>query len=83
MDLTYLSNVNESTHQALIAEGGNSVLCLFSCSIFHNSMILISQGLGINGVVRLTRIPTRPRTEVQTVNPKFQQNRRGEPGEDQ
>lgn len=35
--MTDLANVDQATHQVLVAESRNSVLSLFPCSIFHNS----------------------------------------------
>lgn len=35
--LPHLSNVDQTTHEVLIAESRNGVLSLVPCSIFHNS----------------------------------------------
>ena len=35
-ELTYLSDVDKSTHEVLVAEGVDRLLGLFSSSVFHN-----------------------------------------------
>lgn len=54
----YLTNVDESTHQVLIAEGIDRLLGLFPSCIFHNTVPQVSKDAVIPGKTLRTRIPT-------------------------
>jgi hypothetical protein len=58
----YLANVNKSTHQVLVAESVDGVLCLISTSIFNDSKT-VSRHVQCRIQERLTRIPKRSKDE--------------------
>lgn len=81
-DRTYLSNVNESAHQVLVAERADGLLCLFSRCVLHNPAT-VSICTSLERCMGLTRIPTRPAGRIP--NPSIQhpstkkQNRETQP----
>lgn len=77
---TYLSNVDKSTHEVLVAESGHSVLGLVPRRIFHNSAIspLASAAVESEMAYELTRIPTYTHGhKSQPVNPTIPSIARG------
>jgi hypothetical protein len=54
---TYFSNVDESTHEILIAERVDRLLGLFPCCVFHNPYLCQSKDRA-DTVGEHTRIPT-------------------------
>src|SRR3569833_2373765 len=73
-DKPHLSDVDESTHQVLVAECRDGILGLLPGSIFHNSAGRSSQrscpARSEKEVCALTRIPTN--THGQCPNPSIQ-----------
>lgn len=76
-DASYLTDVDESSHQILVAEGVYRILRLFPGCVFHNPMVTVSNTkLTIKDQgSQLTRIPTvsrtaRPSPSTQTVHNK-------------
>lgn len=58
---TNLSNVNQTAHEVLVAELGDSLLRLFSRGIFDNSYfewLAAAANFSLRSVPKLTRIPT-------------------------
>jgi hypothetical protein len=46
----YFANVDESTHQVLVAERVDGLLRLLPCSIFHNTMMIVSACSAVQGL---------------------------------
>lgn len=57
VNATYFSNVDESTHEVLVAERVDRLLGLFPCCVFHNPGPCQSRGRAYT-VGEYTRIPT-------------------------
>lgn len=68
MNISYLADVDKSTHETLIAESLNGLLSLVSSCVFHNPNQYQQMFLD-DFTSKLTRIPTHSMDQVQSVNP--------------
>jgi hypothetical protein len=70
---TYLSNINESTHEVLVAESVDGLLSLLPRGIFYNAVILLvsKQQEKVHG--NLPASLHNQRNNVPSVNPTFLQ----------